>query len=74
MSSSRPTTARDLSKQQLKELREAFRLFDKGLPIYDVFIERSKGDWLLKAVIVTEVAWIPYCLQVPNANKGMRLM
>ena len=35
MSSSRPTTARDLSKQQLKELREAFRLFDKGQPIND---------------------------------------
>ena len=30
MSSSRPTTAKDLSRQQLKELREAFRLFDKN--------------------------------------------
>ena len=29
-SSSRPTTAKDLSRQQLKELREAFRLFDKN--------------------------------------------
>ena len=27
---SRPTTAKDLSRQQLKELREAFRLFDKN--------------------------------------------
>ena len=29
MSSSRPTTAKDLSKQQMKDMREAFRLFDK---------------------------------------------
>ena len=46
------------------------KLPHKGLPIYDVFIERSKGDWLLKAVIVREVALIPYCIQVPKANKG----
>ena len=37
------------------------KLPHKGPPIYDV----------LKAAIVREVAWIPYSIQVPNANKGM---